>query len=140
MTEKGYQLSIGKKIKVISDNDNKSLQEVSKQFYKNVTLEEQHRKLSNYIKEKGYKGKRSPNKEKKESEIKFEQITLDVQSINVIINSVKSDAEKLDEIKKIISKVIENNEIVELRAKIETQEKILEESKKELADKIKKLG
>ena len=65
---------------------------------------------------------------------------MEVHSINQIINSVASDADKLQRIKEIIEKVMTNNEIVRLKEEIENKEKQLEEDKRRLQDKIKTLG
>lgn len=141
MDDKARKMAMGKKIKTIATNENKSIEEVTKLFCSSGTEEEQYQKLVDYVKENGYKGKREvKKKEEKNEPLSFKLINLEVYSINAIINSVSTDAEKLQKIKKIIEDVIANNEIVKLKEDIEKREKELEDDKRKLQDKIKNLG
>lgn len=141
MDDKARKMAMGKKIKTIATNENKSVDEVTKLFCSNGTEEEQYQNLVDYVKQHNYKGKREV-KEKidKKEPLSFKVINLEVHSINQIINSVATDSEKLQQIKSIIEKVIANNEIVKLKEEIENREKQLEEDKRKLQDKIKNLG
>lgn len=142
MNEKALSMAIGKKIETIATNESKSKEEVKQQFCSNGTPQEQYNNLDRYVKEHKYKGKRTV-KEKAETgskQTEFKMITLEAKSINSIIESVKSDAEKLDEIKKIIDKVIENNEIAKLKEDIEKQKEQIKEAEKRLEEKINNLS
>lgn len=142
MKEQALLMAIGKKVNTIAKSENKSVEEVKQQFCSNSTLQEQYEILDEYVKEHKYKGKRTL-KEKGETENKqteFNMITLDVKSINSIIESVKSDTEKLNEIKKIIDKVIAHNEIAKLKEDIEKQKEQIKEAEKQLEEKINNLS
>ena len=140
MDSKAVKMAIGKKISAIAVNENKSVDEVKKIFCSHGTEEEQYKKLVDYVNERNYKGKRTTKKKVTEEDKCFKVINLEVHSINEIINSVSTDAEKLQKIKAIIEKVIANNEIVKLKEDIESREKQLQEDKRKLQDKIKNLG
>lgn len=141
MNDKARKLAMGKKINTIALNEGKSVNEVKKLFCSSGTEEEQYQNLIDYVKEHNYKGKREVKSSKNKKEpLSFKIINLEVHSINAIINSVATDAEKLQKIKKIIDEVIENNEIVKLKEDIDKREKELEDDKRKLQDKIKKLG
>lgn len=141
MKDKARKMAMGKKIKTIATNENKSIDEVTNLFCSSGTEEEQYQKLVDYVKEHNYKGKREVKvKEDKKEPKSFKVINLEVHSINAIINSAASDAEKLQKIKNIIEDVIANNEIVKLKEDIDKREKELEEDKRKLQDKIKNLG
>lgn len=138
MDEKTLKLAIGKKISTIAYNENLSIDDVKKRFCVEGTCQEQYDKLFEYVKEKAYKAKRA-SKEKKETEIEIKEIQLDANAINDIINGKGTDSEKINKIKEIIDKIIERNEIIELKEKIENQKKNLELYEKELSDKLNKL-
>lgn len=141
MDSKAMKMAMGKKINTIAVNENKSVEEVKKIFCSCGTEEEQYKKLVSYVDEHKYKGKRiSKTNIVKDNTKNLKIINLEVHSINQIINSVASDADKLQRIKEIIEKVMTNNEIVRLKEEIENKEKQLEEDKRILQDKIKSLG
>ena len=138
MDDKTLSLAIGKKVNTIAFNENSSTDDVKKRFCHIGTKEEQYDRLCNYVKEKAYKAKRAC-KVKEEAEIELNEIQLDAKTIYNIINGKGTDTEKLNEIKVIIDKIIERNDIIELKKKIEEQKKDLELKERELSELLNKL-
>ena len=138
MSDKGKVLAIGKKVSTIAINENKSKEDVRKEFCEIGTLEEQLKRLSNYVKEKGYKGQRTC-KPKNDSVKELKPIELNANSINEIIKGEGTDSEKLKKIKDIIDKIIEREEILQLKEKIQNQKKNLELYEKQYAEIINKI-